>query len=240
MEGMYMNWSEPTIILSTLRPAGRRAYTCAHEIGHHVFGHGAHVDEELNNDKGISIEQLEADEYLVECFAGFLLMPKVAVCHGFAKRGWNISECTPEQAYIVAGWLGVGYTTLVRHMSHSLKSLPSRHGERLMKVPLRKIRRSILNQECKEQLVVVGQEWFGRPIDIEVGDLILFGHEVAVEGSCVEAAGGGTVGQLFRGVAPGIGRCYSPKSEWAEFVRVSRKEYVGHWRYRHLEEPIDE
>ncbi len=237
MEGMYMNDSPPIIILSSLRPAGRMVYTCAHEIGHHIFGHGLHVDEKLED---YSIERLEADEYLVECFAGFLLMPKLAVSHGFAKRGWSISECTPEQLYIVAGWLGVGYTTLIRHMCSSLNMIVPRHAEKLAKIPLRKVRKGILNHEVADHLVVVDLKWFGRPIDIQVGDLILFEHDVGFEGTCIEPVRHLTLGGLFKAISPGIGRCYSKEVEWAEFVRVSRKEYVGQCQYRHLEEPIDE
>ncbi len=232
-----MNLSPPTIILSALRPAGRMAYTCAHEIGHYILGHGARVDEELED---IDIGRLNAEEYTAECFAGFLLMPKIAVSHGFAGRGWDITEYMPEHFYTVSGWLGVGYTTLIRHMSSSLKILPSRHVEGLVKVPLRKIRRSILKQESKDHLVVVDEEWFGRPIDIQVGDMVLFEHDIVFEGNCIEPVRYSTPKSVYKAVLPGIGRCYSKEAEWAEFVRVSRKEYVGQYQYRHLEEPKDE
>jgi len=237
MEGMYMNLSPPTIILSALRPAGRMAYTCAHEIGHDILGHGARVDKELAD---VDIGRLDDEEYTAECFAGFLLMPKLAVSHGFAKRGWSILECTPEQLYIVAGWLGVGYTTLIRHMSSSLKILPSKHAEGLAKVPLRKIRRGILKKESKDHLVVVDKEWLGRPIDIQVGDTVLFEPDVVFEGNCIEPVRYSTPKSVYKAVLPGIGRCFSKKGKWAEFVRVSRKEYVGLYQYKHLEDPIDE
>lgn len=45
MEEMYYNASPPYIIISSLRPVGRRAFTCAHELGHHIFGDGTHIDE---------------------------------------------------------------------------------------------------------------------------------------------------------------------------------------------------
>ena len=47
MEGFYMPEASPrsTIILSSLRPAGRRAMTCGHEFGHHEFKHGKRWDE---------------------------------------------------------------------------------------------------------------------------------------------------------------------------------------------------
>src|SRR5205823_3063845 len=45
MEGVYAAFRKPTIVLSALRPLSRRAFTCAHELGHHVFGHGSAIDE---------------------------------------------------------------------------------------------------------------------------------------------------------------------------------------------------
>ena len=45
MEGVYAALTKPTIVLSALRPLPRRAFTCAHEFGHHVFGHGSTIDE---------------------------------------------------------------------------------------------------------------------------------------------------------------------------------------------------
>src|SRR5271170_232998 len=45
MEGMYQRGVPPRIHLSAHRPLARRAYNCAHELGHHVFGHGTSIDE---------------------------------------------------------------------------------------------------------------------------------------------------------------------------------------------------
>ena len=45
MEGMYYQAPKPHIILSSLRPLGRRAFTCAHELGHHSYGDGTRIDE---------------------------------------------------------------------------------------------------------------------------------------------------------------------------------------------------
>src|SRR5689334_19259961 len=45
MEGAYVRGTRPGILLSALRPLARRAFTCGHELGHHVFGHGFTVDE---------------------------------------------------------------------------------------------------------------------------------------------------------------------------------------------------
>jgi len=238
MEGMYFDESPPRIFLSSLRPPGRMAYTCAHEIGHHVFRHGARVDEYVEH---IRIHGATADEeYVAERFAGFLLMPKLAVSHGFANRRWDPAQCGAQEIYTVACWLGVGYSTLISHMEYTLKMLPSERAERLVKAPLRDVRRNALGQDGGRHLVVVDQQWFGRPIDLHVGDLVLFKHGVEHDANCLEEMRTEVQGRLFQAVAPGIGRVLSPKAQWAEFVRVSRDEYVGQCRYRHLEEPVDE
>src|SRR3546814_6969436 len=43
--GMYQRAPPPRIHLSARRPLPRRAYNCAHELGHHVFAHGSSIDE---------------------------------------------------------------------------------------------------------------------------------------------------------------------------------------------------
>ena len=45
MEGMYQRSAAPRIFISSLRPVARRAFNCAHELGHHLFGHGSTVDQ---------------------------------------------------------------------------------------------------------------------------------------------------------------------------------------------------
>src|SRR5437762_13235377 len=45
MEGMYYKNNLPAIFVSSLRPAGRQAFNCAHELGHHIFKHGSRIDK---------------------------------------------------------------------------------------------------------------------------------------------------------------------------------------------------
>src|SRR5260370_13738133 len=45
MEGTYLKSDPPQVLLSALRPLPRRAFTCAHELGHHSFGHGSTIYE---------------------------------------------------------------------------------------------------------------------------------------------------------------------------------------------------
>lgn len=76
MEGTYLKSDPPQILLSALRPLPRRAFTCGHELGHHAFGHGSTIDElKEEAERGV----FNPDEFLVDSFSGFLLMPKIAV-----------------------------------------------------------------------------------------------------------------------------------------------------------------
>ena len=102
MEGMYYRASEPAIILSSLRPAGRRAFTCAHELGHHSNGDGTSVDQLVGKPHRSGFD---AKEFAADCFAGALLMPKMAIQRAFALREWDIQECTPAQVYTVSNYL---------------------------------------------------------------------------------------------------------------------------------------
>jgi len=237
MEGAYINDEPPRIILSALRPSGRAAYTCAHEIGHHVFNHGSRIDELFENPDKI---QQNRDEFLADVFAGFLLMPKLAVSYGFSQRKWSINDFTPEQAFVVAGWLGVGYTTLINHICYSFRLISSDKAKELCKVPLKKIKRNLIGQEVQENIFLVDRYWVGRPIDIQVGDLIIFQEDVILDRKVVKSMSVSSKKREFQGLHPGIGRFYNNDDSWSAFVRVSRKEYTGQARFRHLEDPEHE
>jgi hypothetical protein len=73
MEGMYQRAAPPRIHLSARRPLPRRAYNCAHELGHHVFAHGSSIDELREDAKENPWE--DPKEFLADTFAGFTLMP---------------------------------------------------------------------------------------------------------------------------------------------------------------------
>src|SRR5262245_29305414 len=49
MEGVYLREDPPEIWIG-LRPFTRRVFNCAHELGHHVFGHGSTLDELQGDD----------------------------------------------------------------------------------------------------------------------------------------------------------------------------------------------
>jgi Zn-dependent peptidase ImmA (M78 family) len=92
MEGMYVKNSGPEtksiILVSALRPAGRQASTAAHELGHHVFGHGTRIDQYIRDlDESSPSCPDSEEEFHANAFAAFL-MPKSAVDQGFRVRGY--------------------------------------------------------------------------------------------------------------------------------------------------------
>src|SRR5438128_1030000 len=83
MEGVYYP-AKPAILVSSLRPQGRQAFTCAHEFAHHIYGHGEQFDE-LVEDRGTR-HRYDPKEFEADCFAAALLMPKTAVLKGLSTR----------------------------------------------------------------------------------------------------------------------------------------------------------
>ena len=235
MEGMYHRAPKPHIILSSLRPPGRRAFTCAHELGHHSYDDGTHVDEFVEQWER---PRFDPKEFAADCFAGALLIPKMAVERAFALRNWSISRCTPGQIYVVSNYFGVGYTTLLHHLRDALSLLPGPRAEQLLKVTPRRAQSLSLGWETLETVWIVDEYWLGRPIDVEVGDLIFVLGQPCPEGRCVEHVADRDGGRLFRAQQPGIGRL-EDSSGWSAFTRVSRREFVGRNLFRHQEEVDD-
>jgi Zn-dependent peptidase ImmA (M78 family) len=238
MEGMYRKRPEPLILISSLRPPGRQAFTCGHELGHHIYGHGLRVDELIDESRNpVNVEELQAN-----FFSSFLLMPSVAVSSAFAKRGWNVKCPTPEQIYTVAEWLGVGYTTLIWHMATSLNFIGQALAQSLSKVPTEQIRRRLLGKSVKEHLIVADRYWDGavKAVDAQVGHFILAPRTTLAEGKTICLVQEDSRSALYQAIAPGMGRLLNPELDWGVFVRVSRKGYTGRSIYRHYEECDDE
>ncbi len=231
LEGMYAP-DRSLIIIGSLRPRGRRAYTCAHELAHHVFGHGLRVDELL--DAETETLSKDAAEYVANRFAAALLMPKLAVLHAFGVRRWDIASCDPVQVFTIAGLLGVGYSTLVGYLKGTLGTIGSVAAQRLRESSPKAIRGCILGRDSPSGLVVVDEFWSGRPVDVEEGDLLLIPAGASADEDIVEHAGE----QLLRARAPGKTRLR--RGDWGVELRVMRAGYTGLAKYRHLKEVDDD
>lgn len=236
VEGVYYRTTESVIVLSSLRPIGRRAFTCAHELGHHSSGDGTSIDQLVEKPQRFSFSPRE---FAADCFAGALLMPNVAVQRAFSLRGWNIRNCTPGQIYAASNYFGVGYSTMVHHMRSGLRVLPNIHAAALLRVSPRKAQAQALGWESQDTVWIVDSHWNGRAIDVEVGDLVFVQARPALEGRCVAQIEDMRGGRLFRADEPGIGK-FCDANGWSAFVRVSRRAFVGRSIFRHLEEGIDD
>lgn len=237
MEGIYVAGSSATILLSSLRPAGRRHFTCAHELGHHVFGHGAQFDE-IRNER-TARRTIDPKEFLADCFAAYFLMPKATVDSGMARRGFRYQTMTPLEALTMAGWLGVGYRSFVYQLEYGLGVIDHHRGNSLRKVPPQDIRAAIIGKRTTTNLYVVDQSWRGRAVDCEVGDYLLLPVSTLYEGRPTDEFGSVAKGILVQTKHPGIGRVSSGRPLWSAFIRVSRGRYVGRSQYR-FDEEVDE
>ena len=232
MEGMLYCNPDPVIIVSSHRPSGRRAFTCAHELGHFNSGDGTTIDDLVGkSDKAGT----DPKEFMADCFAGALLMPKMAVERAFALHDWPVGSSTPGQIYTISNYFGVGYSTLIHHLWKSLRLMSGSHAEGLLKVGRRKAQAQALGWESTDTVWIVDLHWNGRAVDVEVGDFVQVHGDSACEGSRLEYVGVSSGGRLYQASQPGIGKL-SAASGWAGYVRVSRKTFVGRSIFRHLAE----
>lgn len=237
LEGVYSPEPRPTIVIGSERPAGRQTFTCAHELGHHIFKHGERIDN-LNAHKHNSGKSPE--EFLADVFAGFLLMSQIAVLRALKDRGWTATTMQPEQVYRLANFFGVGYGTVTNHLASSLRLIPQEYANELLRVTPKQIK-SEYGTTAGSGIVLVDYNWQHRAIDLEVGDTLVLPHEAKIEDwkqiELVEAKDNSSV---CRAIKPGYARSYCHKQNWAANIRISRKNYEGLAQYRFLEEGEEE
>jgi hypothetical protein len=232
LEGIYS--SDPlAIILGSQRPAGRRSYTCAHEFGHHVFGHGTQI-EQLNNYR-TNQEDTEI-EYLADMFAGFFLMNEVAVKNTLNSRKWDARCITPMQTFMLASYFGVGYSTVVYHLSLTLQIIPHDHFQYLLSVTPKDIK-SRFGALAGTEVIIASQHWTHRAADLEAGDTLVLPCGVRIDTTKrLEQIPEITDCNCYIARSPGLARAFDENSDWAINIRISKKNYNGLAEYRHLED----
>lgn len=242
MEGMYQRGRPPRIHLSARRPLPRRAYNCAHELGHHVFGHGSSIDE-LREDAKMQPWE-DPKEFLADTFAGFILMPIIGLRRAFSVRAWTPETVTPVQLFTIACEFGVGYGTLLTHLSAGVNMLSRGRAAALQRMTPKALRMDILGALTPEPLIVADRYRAAPTLDAEVGTLLFLPSGSEVSGGGLAFDRDFATGRLFRAVKPGIFQASA--GDWAVFVRVSPVQknepygYLGLAQYRHLEEDADE
>lgn len=238
MEGMYDQKPKPRIHISALRPLARRTFTCAHELGHHVFGHGSTIDE-LRDDQSRNTDR-QPNEVLADAFAAFVIMPTLGLREAFARRGLDPNRASALDIYAVACNFGVGQATLVNHLAYGIGIITPVQRASLGKITPKMIRTEILGDSVSEPLIVADQYWNSLTLDAEEGALLLLPSGVVADTAILRPERDLAGGRLFRTVKSGITRVSIPGTSWATYVRVARRQYVGLACYRHLEDTIDD
>lgn len=238
MEGMYQRGLKSRIHLSSLRPLPRRAFTCMHELGHHIFDHGSTIDQLYEGAGANSWD--DPDEFLVDVFAGFVMMPTLGLRHAIARRGWLPQELTPAQAFQISCEFGVGYSTLITHMAYTLRMLPEVRVAELRRATPKTIRAALLARPSERQLACVDEHWDAPVLDVEVGATILLPIDTSVPVGTLVEIGKRPGFRLFEATAPGIVRLGRIRARKTLDIRISPTRFVGLAEFRHLEADPDE
>jgi len=236
MEGMYFVQSDgscPQILISNKRPMPRRNYTCAHELGHHLFKHGSKIDS--LTEARLNSKVYDKDEFLVDTFAGALLMPIVGVLSEFAKRNWNISSATPSQFYIISSVFGTGYQSLIVHCQKN-NILSDLTAKLLLRQTSGKILQSILGSGIdNSHFKIIDSLNVSSVIDIETSNYIILPSTVNIEGNHLHKFKDLAMGTSYIAEQPGITRVLSASGDQNYFIRIQNSNYIGLAEYRHLE-----
>lgn len=236
MEGMYVSQSSgksPTIILSKQRPLVRRVFTCAHELGHHVFEHGSRMDALAEHVPGT--DSYSNEELLVDTFAGALLMPIGGVQAEFNRRNWKMEIASQLDFYVISNYFGVGYQTLVSHcrVNNLISTFKS---ESLLKTSPKKLFNSIDNLALPPaSFKVIDGKSAVKAIDLEVSNYIFLPKDSVVEGNHLSHIGESSLGGVYLAKKPGVVRVRSAANDLGCFIRIQNSNYIGLAENRHLE-----
>jgi Zn-dependent peptidase ImmA (M78 family) len=232
LEGIYSPEPVPAILVGAERPPGRQRFTCGHEIGHHIFGHGACVAE-----TGGQSSQAE-EEYLANQFSACLLMPKVAVDAAFSRRAISVGQVTAPEILEVSQDLGVGFSTLVNHLELTFRLISSDAASTLRRASLPAVRQRVAGFPVEHELFVVNSAWGLRALDMQVGDIALTPPGSTYEGAGALLERTPAIHLIAR--SPGEGRLIIPGRDVPIIVRICRRSFAGLVRYRFLEDGPDE
>ena len=200
MEGFYFKGPKPRVLLSSLRPVPRRAFTCAHELGHHWFGHGSTIDQLQEDDRE---DSSKPEELLANSFAAALLMPSVGLRGAFARRGWTQTNPTPLQLFTIACQYGVGYKTLLNHLSFGLREISAERRTELDRWNPQRIRRQLMDEEY-DALIVVDIHNEAASFEVEIGAALLLPRAMIVSGNALNHIRSDDKFELYVAVKRGV------------------------------------
>lgn len=121
-------------------------------------------------------------------------------------------------------------------MAFSLDLLNQTEYERLLRITPKEIRSKIVDRDCSGNLFVVNHHWLERPVDVQVGDVILVPKNAELRTKSVLEAVTTTSNHLEM-VAQCPGIAWVGEGDWSVHIRVMRKSYMGRAKYRFEDDP---
>ena len=156
------------------------------------------------------------------------------------SRGWTPETATAAQMFTIACDFGVGYATLLTHLSAGVNMISRARAATLQRVTPKALRTDILGALTPEPLIVADRHRAGPTLDAEVKTLLLLPPGTETTGDRLAIERDLANGRLFRAMRPGIVQASVNDGAWAVFVRIAPEAYVGLAQYRHLEDDPDE
>lgn len=235
MEGLYKKGPPAITFLSSLRPVPRRAFTCGHELGHHWFGHGSTIDELKEDDRKSSDKP---EEILADAFSSFLLMPSIGIRRAFASRKWDISAPSPLQIATVASEFGVGYGTLISHLTYVLHHIDVEQRAALLKTKPQQIRRSLIADDTLTALPVFDRHSLTSTVDLDIGNGIALPMLSEIRGEGLDYLKDGGDFAIYKATKRTQLKVRTGMRQMT--VRIGPTEYEGLMKHRHVEEEDDD
>lgn len=234
LEGIYSPKPRSVIVVGSERPAGRRAFTCMHELGHHELGHGMRLDE-LKTSKTNNAD--DPKEFTADLFAANILMSKASILYALKIRTLDPDKLVPMDIFRLSSFFGVGYTTLIDHMTLTLSILNQRQRDFLKKVTP-KVLKTQFGGKPQSEVIIVDSRWHDRAVDMEVGDLLVLHQGAVLEDNPHIIEKDFINGQsIYVAASRGYARAFHKQDDWAINIRIAPKQYEGLAQYRFLEDP---
>ena len=236
MEGIYVKadkFKSSTILLSNERPFSRRVFTCAHEFGHHCYGHGSKIDN-LDYNSKYSYDQ-DQEELLVNAFASSLLMPIAGIQVEFVKRKLSPHTASPLDYYVISSFFGVGYHTLVYHCKIN-KLIGGIKMKELLKFTPSKILKLYFSSNIeKSHFKYIDNYSQPSVVDLEISNYLILPNDVKIDNNYLKEIKRTNFGIICMANKMGITEVISQNFDDNICVRIENKNYVGLSEYRHLE-----
>ncbi|MGD9735945.1 MAG: ImmA/IrrE family metallo-endopeptidase [Solirubrobacterales bacterium] len=178
VSGLYLpEQPTPGILLHSGHPRTRQRYTAGHELGHHVFGHAAEVDVDLEGalQRG-NVDRWPDHEKEAEAFGAWFLMPRRLIRAGLKELGLGSRPSDPLDVYALSLWLGTSYTATARQLA-AVRLVDYAESERWARVQPRTIKQALAGDMVPDDLH--NDVWWldarhhRHPIDARPGDRLV-------------------------------------------------------------------